>query len=224
MNQWCQKRRSGVVFGKPNRTGKRLKTIEAERLEAMYDIVEELPQIWDALVNSSDGSCVYDYDFADHSRCGVALNAWIGGMLQYCEAQCEPSRKELNRCMLHGVVFEAMYEELEYLLPALRYCYMSGHVVKDGVALDRGAEILYDWMSETSLSHVRMVTGWQSQSAASFLAHVCMNRAMTWMYRGGHTAVLDSRITLADFQKCIRCGQNLRADVVDTASGSADSA
>ena len=221
MNTWCNKRRSDVVFGKPSSMGKRLKTGEAERLEAMYHTVEELPEIWETLSNQDGGEWVYDLDVADHGRCGVALNGWIRGMLQFCEAQCEPITKESNRIMLDYEVFNALYKELKIILPALQYCYMDGHCVKDPIALDNYAQILYVWMFESYPCHVRRLARWQSENAASFVAHVCISRAKTWMYKA-HRDADNSRISLVEFQKCIKCGQHLGSEESVAASASAD--
>ena len=186
--------------------------------EARHDIVQQLPEVWEALSRPLDGGAwMREYFCRDPIRGATHMNCWLLGMADFCSSQFQPSVVEQNRVFLNDKFFTDLYEELQVIYGPMTRC-LPTHVRNresapawyrprqygDRAALDADAKVVYDWLSGEKVSHVRQLVRWQSQGGESFVCHVNAEAAGCWRRYGQAVDGERTQITLEQFQECIR--------------------
>ena len=125
-----------------------------------------------------------------------------------------------------------LYEEIDGLLPSLKYCLAPRKTPKkEGVAslrasaaapvvsgpsvskpeLEKHARIIHDWLGGARPSRIRMLLHWQSAGGLSHVAAVYHRTAQCFVKHGNkmHEGIGGGVVTLQEFQDGIRCRHEL---------------
>ena len=122
-------------------------------------------------------------------RRGIGLNRALVAVLGFCERQQTPDVQEMNRCVLAPAIYRELYDEIDRLLPHLRYCVSprqgeqllapwSTQALKDSV------RIVWEWLDVDRPSRIRMLLSWQGGGGEAFVANVHLRWAQAFRYHG----------------------------------------
>ncbi|CAK0841881.1 unnamed protein product [Prorocentrum cordatum] len=198
-------------------------------------------QVWTQMQEPLKSGAVWMSEMCskEPERRGVGINRFIHAMKTFCEYQNDPAVKKNNEAVLKPQLYEELYKEIDYILPALQYCLApKKQYEKKGAALlrssgteeqvqatgrtpaelDKYAKQLYDWLDKTKLSRVRMMANWQSCGGLSFVAQ-CHHRATTcFRYHGNsfHGAgPSQHEVSLEEFQAGVKLRHSLGHNGID---------
>ena len=162
----------------------------------------------------------------DKERQGIGFNRAIHAQVLYCEHQNITQVKDMNKQILLQEVFAGFYEEIDTLLPALKYCLApikekkkegsamlrSGSMStpqdtsRNHTALDTQAKIVYEWLDKKKKSYIRMIMKWQSAAGLTHVSAVYHRSMQCYRYHGNsaHTQGATQEVSLAHVQETIR--------------------
>ena len=210
--------------------------------EAKYAKMSD-PSVWEHLSKPLKTGAEYMTELCspEAERRGVGINRFLHAILSYRDYQLDSEIRKRNEFVLQEKIFKELYEEIEKIVPSLKYCLAPRKTpVKEGAAslrasavapavsgpivtkpeLENHARIIHEWLVGTKPSRIRMLLHWQSAGGLSHVAAV-YHRAMQCFVKHGnklHEGIAGELVTLQEFQEGIRC----RHDIGDAGMDGAD--
>ena len=197
--------------------------------EAKYTRMPD-EKVWDSFSSPQKTGAKYMTELCSNEkeRRGVGINRFLHAVISYCEYQMDDKVRRQNQAVLQEVKFKELYEEIEDMLPSLKYCLAprkasqkSGAAslrasavapevsacTKSAAELDRHAKRIYEWLSTRRQSRIRMLMHWQAAGGLSHVAAVYHRSAQCFVKCGNklHTGMAGDEVTLSEFSEGIRC-------------------
>ena len=201
--------------------------------EAKYAKMSD-PSVWEQLSKPLKSGAEYMTELCstDPERRGVGINRFLHALISYCEHQNDTEVRKRNGLVLEATKCKELYEEIDLILPSLKYCLAPRKTpMKEGAAslrasatapvvsgssatrpeLEKHAGIVYEWLSGTKPSRIRMLLHWQSAGGLSHVAAVYHRTAQCFVKHGNklHEGIPGELVTLQEFQEGIRCRHDL---------------
>lgn len=166
----------------------------------------------------------------DDERKGIGLNRWLQVAVAYVEYQKEEKVKLRNQAILKEKMFEEVYNEVERVLPSLKFCLASKkYVAKQGAAslrsststqnavsekdpadLDKHAKVVFEWLNPERPSRIRMLAQYQGAGGLSHCMETHHRAVRCFVQYGGSTAQGSPQpVTLAHFQRCVKARHSM---------------
>ena len=184
------------------------------------------PEVWKELgqPQKTGASWTTEFHSREAERRGVAANRWLYSMAHFCSYQKEEETKRQHAWVLKETLFAELYAEIDRLQPSLEYCLapkkqaekkgsaslrasaeVSAAPSKDEKELLKHASILYEWLSLTTVSRIRMLMNWQAAGGLSFVASVHHLCATCFKHEGNslHDESTTRSVSLQEFQTAI---------------------
>ena len=145
-------------------------------------------------------------------------------MVHFCSYQKEGATKRQNSAVMKETLVTELYAEINRLQPSLEYCLApkrqaekkgsaslrasagkSNALAKDEKELLKHATILYEWLSLSTVSRIRMLMSWQAAGGLSFVASVHHLCATCFKHEGNsmHDEGAARSVSLQEFQAAI---------------------
>ena len=190
-------------------------------------------QVWDCMKQplKSGGLYMTEYASAAEERRGIAINRWLKSVLDYLEYQLSEKGMKTNAFVMKEAVYKEFYDEINKILPSVRYCLApkkvsqksgaaslrSAVVVsapvsdKDEVKLVEHGAILYDWLNNNAASRVRMMLQYQACGGLPYVAQCHHRASQCFRYHGAtdHHNGTRQEISLPEWQSCIKIRHSL---------------
>jgi hypothetical protein len=201
--------------------------------EAKYAKMSD-PAVWEQLSKPLKTGAEYMTELCslEAERRGVGINRFLHALISYLEHQTDTEIRKRNEVVLDSAKCKELYEEINQLLPSLKYCLAPRKTPKkEGAAslrasavapvvsgpsvskpeLDKHARIIHDWLAGSKPSRIRMLLHWQSAGGLSHVASVYHRTAQCFVKHGNkfHEGIPGEVVTLQEFQEGIRCRHEL---------------
>ena len=157
--------------------------------EAKYAKMSD-PAVWEQLSKPLKSGAEYMTELCstDPERRGVGINRFLHALISYCEHQLDTDIRKRNGLVLEDTKCKELYEDIDNVLPSLKYCLAPRKTpTKEGAAslrssaaapavsgasisrpeLEKHACIVYDWLSGTKPSRIRMLLHWHPPVASA---------------------------------------------------------
>ena len=187
-------------------------------------------KVWDSFSSPQKTGAKYMTELCsnERERRGVGINRFLHAMISYVEYQQDEKVRRQNQMVLQEVKCKELYEEIEMILPSLKYCLAPRKAAqKSGAAslrasavapevlvstksaadLDKHAKCIFDWLSSGKPSRIRMLLHWQSAGGLSHVAAVYHRSAQCFVNCGNklHSGMTGEEVSLSEFSEGIRC-------------------
>ena len=201
--------------------------------EAKYTKLSD-QSVWEQLSKPLKSGAEYMTELCstDPERRGVGINRFLHALISYCEHQNDAEVRKRNGLVLEATKCKELYEEIDSILPSLKYCLAPRKTpMKEGAAslrasaaapvvsgpsvskpeLEQHARIIHEWLQGARPSRIRMLLHWQSAGGLSHVASVYHRTAQCFVKHGNkmHEGIGGEVVTLQEFQDGIRCRHEL---------------
>jgi hypothetical protein len=160
----------------------------------------------------------------ERERRGVGVNRMIHAVVLFCKYQMEERTRKQNSVLLEPTKFKELYDEIDAMQPSFEYLLApkkgkktSGAsmlrssqedvvpgIAKDPNILKEHGKKVYEWLSPSAPSRIRMLMHWQAAGGMSFVAATHhLGCSLFRQYGGKYHDGQEEAVSLEEFQKCM---------------------